>query len=105
MECAGCGIKDELVIVPHLIVPKNLGGVNDSSNEILLCANCERKISIIGDKFKVQFKKLSKIGISKEPAEFSLIKNLSESLKNVLLKELNAWITKELKNGKILIEY
>jgi len=105
LECVGCGIKDELVVDYHLIIPKNLGGMKDPSNQVLLCANCERKISIIGENFRTEFIRLSKIGIYKEPNEFRLITELPDKLKEILLKEIEVWIKKMVKNGKISIKY
>jgi len=88
LECEGCGITDDLVIEKSLRIPKSLGGVDDPTNQIYLCDNCQRRINIIGEKFKTEFKRLSKIGISKHPEQFRLIQKLSPNLKKLLIIRL-----------------
>ena len=105
MECEGCGITDELVLERYLKLPKDLGGKNDSDNQTYLCANCQKRISVISEEFRQQFFKLTKIGIVKKPEESKIIQKLSEPLQKILILQINAWIKRELKKGKVSIKF
>lgn len=43
-SCENCGFDVKEVLDIHHIIPKALGGSNESDNKVTLCANCHRMI-------------------------------------------------------------
>lgn len=43
-ECQICGEKNKYTVEIHHIIPLKIGGKNDITNLVCLCANCHRKV-------------------------------------------------------------
>jgi hypothetical protein len=95
-KCKVCGFEDELAVERHHIIPKYLGGGDEESNLIWLCANCHRRISVVSSKFRKWFNKWYKHGVIRRFEEFPLYQKLPPQLQEIITLELNKWIEKRL---------